>query len=212
MHVLINRKVLAMATLIMSLIGSYTHSVAQEFERRDDKVMRKGLDFTFTESKEGSFTAVNKNSKAVHVARTIQLPASVNGEQVYTHTDVQASYPDSSLRTYLMKNMASELSKLDDGEYTLNLRDILVDASGVIVFFGYEGIRSIPPAAPLAQEKQIDLFNKLSAVMDNAELFKPSMLQGKKVVSFCDDKDIWEAKFKVKDHVFTDLGTMKKSK
>ncbi len=203
--VLIKAKVLVTSALAVLLLCGHMYGVAQEFERKDDKVMRRGLDFEFTENKEASFTTSNSAGKVVHVARAIQLPTKVNGAKVYTHTDSRATYADSGFHKYLLTNMASELATLSDGEYTLNLRDIVIDGSGVIVFFGYEGIRSLPPTPPLAQEKQVDLFNKLCAVMENADLFTPAVSAGQKVASFYDDKDIWEARFKVKDHVFYDL-------
>lgn len=70
-------------------------------------------------------------------------PVKLNGKPVNEWPEQDAAYTgsESSLRDFLVFNMKDVLTKLDDGQYTLNVFNVLIDENGHIAFFEYEDIK-----------------------------------------------------------------------
>jgi hypothetical protein len=164
---------------------------SQTFERTGDKVIRKGVAIEFSTFKAGDFTMPNESNSGpvVHRAATIARPVKVNGVKVPAKGPWPVYEGEFTFHDYLFASLGAELANLPDGNYTLNLRDILVGSSGKVVYFGYEGVRDSSGGNPLALDLQLEIFNKLCAVIDEAKF-------SGKTPSFIDDRDIWKAPFR----------------
>ncbi len=70
-------------------------------------------------------------------------PTSMNGKPIANEPDRPAQFTgsDKDLRDYILKNMRNELGNLEDGNYVLDIDDVLVDEQGKIVYFNYNNMR-----------------------------------------------------------------------
>ena len=166
-------------------------------------MVRKGVAIEFSKVKAGDFAMGSEsgNGQVVHRATTIARPIKVGGMKVQVKGNQPQYKGDEIFHDYLFNGIADELNKIPEGSYTLNLRDILVDAKGKVAYFGYEGVRDSSGGNPLALDVQLAIFKRLCTVMKEANFIPANDNDHKgKVPAFADDKDIWKAYFRVNNH------------
>lgn len=205
-----SRQLIVVPLLLVCTLCFTKTGYAQRFERRGDGVFTKGYTFVMSPDKVDSMTYIEPESgrEVLQVVTMTPMPVKFNGEDIPVETtDKFASFgdPPKSFRSYLLTNMVSELSKLDDGTYTLNVGDILVDKDGKVLYFHYEDLKPGKPGAMIAPAFQQELFSKVCALTESAPAFIPGTVGGLPVVSYYEEKDneFW-TKFKVVNHYVFD--------
>ncbi len=201
-----SRQLIVVPLLLVCILCFTKTGYAQRFERRGDGVFTKGYTFVMSPDKVDSMTYIEPESgrERLQIITMTPMPVKFNGEDIPVETtDKLASFgdPPKSFRSYLLINMVSDLSKLDDGTYTLNVSDILVGKDGKVLYFHYEDMRPGKPGATIAPAFQQELFSKVCALTESAPAFIPGTVGGLPVVSYYEEKDneFW-TKFKVVNH------------
>jgi beta-lactamase regulating signal transducer with metallopeptidase domain len=136
---------------LVCIICFSKNSFSQRLERKDNKAYWRGNTIELSIASTDTMTLVDPvtgkelQKIMLHDAKAI----SVNGKPIPSEVDIE-DYPvfkgsDKNMREYLLKNMKTELSKLDDGYYRLEISDILIDEHGRIVYFDYKEMKKSNP-------------------------------------------------------------------
>jgi len=152
------------------------------------------------------------------------IPVKMNGRPIPHAVDKYPHFKgnDKNLRAYLLKNLKNELLQLDEGEYRLFVSDVLVGENGAIVYFDGLGIYNYLSNMGIAKGKREYTYSspydsskisekimenvrkKTSLLLDNASLYTPGELNGKKVATWTTDDYMFWTPFKIKDHKLYD--------
>lgn len=115
------------------------------------------------------------------------VPVSINGYEIYKHTDVNrpAKFKDNSVldfKDYFLAQAEELFNGFNDGIYTVTLGPLVVNRSGDIVY--YEPYMSVPAelATDDAMLKQRDIaVAKITKILDKFPSFTPASKDGDKV-------------------------------
>lgn len=118
------------------------------------------------------------------------VPIKLNGRTIYTTEGVNTppELTDRSLRKFILDDIASYLEKLDDGKYSLFISNVVMDESGRIVYFDYEGVRGPYdnkykklPVTKSTPQLLKDIDKQVVEAMHSAPRLAPAKLNGKLV-------------------------------
>lgn len=87
---------------------------------------------------------------------------------------------DKSMSIYLLNSIRSEMEKLEDGEYYVNVNNSIIDEKGNLAYYEVEGVKAYDIKIVKSVKEAID--SKLRDAIENAPKFKPAELNGKAVV------------------------------
>jgi len=132
---------------------------SQKFVRNGNIVTYRGNTFEYSEAAKPDtqiLTDPVTGTETIKVIKRDPVIIKMNGKDIPQGTDKEPYYTGNgkSLRDYLLQGLKNELCKLDDGQYTLNINNILIDEHGKIVYFEYQDMRrsrtsdEIPKDAP----------------------------------------------------------------
>lgn len=143
---------------LVSAICFTNNGFSQRFERNGNFITYQGNKFEMSKSTTDSIFIIDPvtGKELLKIVQTDPKPIKMNGRDIAIQTDQSPYYTGSEkdLREYLLRNLKEELTKLDDGPYTLNIKDIVVDENGKIVYFDYQNMRRSKAANELgAQQK-----------------------------------------------------------
>lgn len=140
-----SKTLILLPLLLVSATCFSKNSFSSKFERNGKYVTYKGNRFELSEPKPDTMILTDPvtGEQITKIIKKDPVPVKMNGKPIPNEVDQQPYFTgnDKGLREYLVKNMKSELSKLDDGQYTLNLNNIVVDDKGKIVYFDYEDMK-----------------------------------------------------------------------
>ncbi len=123
------------------------------------------------------------------IIKTKGWPVKLDGKAI--HDEVPAFKKHHTAEVYLFNKLRSELLKLPNGRYTLELFNMIIDENGKICAFSYEGI-SASEADEEKQPKKVftidkiqgqQLFQKICDELVHFPAFEAPVVKGKKVVS-----------------------------
>lgn len=141
---------------VVSVICFTNNSFSQRFEKNGNFVTYQGNKFEMSKSTMDSIFLIDPitGKEELKIVQTDPKPIRMNGRDIVIQTDQSPYYTGSEkdLRDYLLHNLKEELSKLEDGPYTLNIRDIVVDENGKIVYFDYQNMRRSKTANELGAQ------------------------------------------------------------
>lgn len=203
--------VMPLAVLSITLFSKTGFS--QKFEKKGNKVTYKGNTFELSDAHKDTIILVNPvtGKEEVKVAEMQPKPIKMNGKAIAIRTD-KAPYftaPDKNLKAYLVKKLEKELSQLQDGEYILQLANVITDEQGRIVYFEYEGIdhpqlrttdgaNQLVKQAPINKQLQEEISKKAYELIDAAPAYIPASLNGQPVPAYGESGSYeW---FTIKDH------------
>ncbi|MBW7912976.1 MAG: M56 family metallopeptidase [Taibaiella sp.] len=152
------KQILIAPFLVIALLLFTQHVISGELpDGKGDKYSYKGNIITY--SKEGTTDTIEVRESVtkepgIVLTRRPPRPILINREKVYTEEEIKSLNTDNqsawvpgvtyaTLREYLLTNLDKEIRKLHDGEYVINVNDIIVDKKGKIAFFRFGGIREM---------------------------------------------------------------------
>jgi beta-lactamase regulating signal transducer with metallopeptidase domain len=122
------------------------NSFSQKFERKGNMVTYRGNTFEYYQNTRIDTQVLVDpvtNEQIVKYIKFDPVIVKMNDRDIPKDVDQQPSYTGSekNLRDYLVIAMKNELSKLDDGQYALDITNILIDENGKIVYFEYHEMK-----------------------------------------------------------------------
>ena len=198
--------------VLLCVVCFSKNSFSQKFIKNGNYVTYKGNRFEL--SKPSTDTQlltdpVSGETLVKYIAHDA-VPIKMNGQLIPQGTDKAPYFTGNykNLRAYLLKGLKNELSKLGDGQYTLNVSSVLVGTKGQVVYFNYADMRRGKTAGDtnpshyqeIDKTLQENIFRKVCELMDNAPVYIPATLDGKNVVAPATDDYFFWNQFKVKDH------------
>ena len=208
------KMLVVMPLVALSIILFSKTGFSQKFQKNGNKVTYKGNTFELSESHYDTIILVNPvtSQEEVKVVEMLPKPVKMNGTALATRTD-KAPYftaPDKSLKAYLIKKLDKELSQLQDGKYGLELKNIITDEKGRIVYFEYGGVEhpelrtnnaanQLIKQAPIDKQWQEDINKRVFELIDAAPAYIPASLKGQAVPAYTGEMASFEW-FEVKDH------------
>ncbi len=164
----------------------------------DDKfTYSKGTIDTIESAEPGSDIEVKK------IIKTKGRPVKMNGKTIYDELPVFKQ--EHTVEEYLLNKLRSELSKLPNGNYTLELYNMIVDEQGKVCAFSYEGISASEAEDERALKVFIidrtqaqQLFQKICAELTSLPAFEAAQINGKKIISV--SNPIYPNQFWIRDH------------
>lgn len=185
----------------------------------DDKRIKKGNTITykgnvFEMSEEQRDTVIvidpTNGEEIMKVRMKPPRPLSMNGKSIYSNysTGVDIStigiLTGTSLKQYLFSKLKQEFRQLNDGEYHLDIDNIIINERGKIVYYDYGGLRYQEFADPnnrnkVVDKKTQDLFSKkISSLMNDVPNTQPAMINNQPVLFQIEAMD-FHSSFKVKN-------------
>ncbi len=147
-------------------------------------------------------------------------PIMLNGEKLYDMDEIdelrkntpytQGSKPITkpavnslAVKEYLLSNMKDDIRKLKDGEYYIEMDNIIIDKKGNIVYFDYAGIKTAKwgskedSTRKLSKTQQDAFAKKVARLMNDAPKHEAGVVNGEEVNVIIDNNIQWNA-FEVK--------------
>lgn len=205
----IKRMVLPVIPGIILISGMATVSLAAK-TWQGKKVTYKGN--VFETKEEASFEkgeTINPatGQQQTHISASFPIPVKMNGKKIYTITEIPGKPPklgdlannastltSQVLKDYLLTKMDKELQLLDDGIYYVHITNIVVDETGKIVYYNFQGITKgqevskdgNSPEVRLAPPIQSSFAQAIEKLIDMAPLHDPAVVEGREVPSLID--------------------------
>lgn len=193
-----------------------------EPEINGNKVTYKGniIEYTPTVSADTTIVinAVTGDEEMVITTRAPR-PVTINAERVYSVEELKSARNGwrkpgityEVLREYILTNMKKEIKKLNDGEYTITVSDIILDKKGNVVFFKYGGVHEMVKGKdnvkhPTLIDQKINerIARKISSLFDDAPAHNPAVFNSTEVYGLIEDPGYYDP-FIVKDNKLESL-------
>ena len=121
------------------------NSFSKGFEKKGNKVTYHGNTFELSEEMIDTITITDPvtGEELQKIVKHDPQPVKMNNRPIIGNAEVKPYFTGNyiDLRDYLLKNMKKELLHLKDGNYSLNINDIVVDEKGKIVYFHYQNMK-----------------------------------------------------------------------
>ncbi len=197
------------ALVIALLLVAAFSTTAQQFTRKDDLTMIKGYTFVMSPPSIDSIPVEDPvtGNITIGVVRREPMPEKINGLYIpKCDLDTPAVFPgkEKYLTKYLLEHLSPELSKLNDGEYTINV-SLFIDQKGKVGAFYYDEIMT-----SRTRDQKIDtaiqqkVYDKLCSLLVSLPAFIPAQLNGESVPSIYYDDLEFDGNFKIKGHKLYD--------
>jgi len=190
--------------------GCFTKETTKRtFERNGNEVTYNGNKFRMSESKTDTIMMMDPVSgdTMTQVVATVPTPVEMNGQKIYTSSEASpAGYiaGSNTLEEVVNKTAAAEMTSLPDGDYWIDMNNVVVNENGKVVFYEFRGLRRM--GAGPSNTVSADSTEKMVAAIDNAlneaTAMKPATANGKNVASLIQTK-IEQPIFHVQDHHVT---------
>lgn len=198
-------------TLVLLLIAAT--SVAQKAPRpKNEFVVMHGRKFVMQLPKTDTIILIDPitGEELTKTYTQTLCPTYVDRKKVYQPSELkeQAKFrKDSakpSLEEYVLNGLKSTLSTLQDGEYILNIKHVIVDTRGRVIYYSWEGIKQVGHYKEDIADTALTatLIDTLDELLINEHLFDAAKKDFTGIVS------VFPAKFEqyvavIKEHVVT---------
>jgi hypothetical protein len=205
--------------IIVAITLFANRSFAQNFQRNEYQFSVKGNQFEFQSQSTTAQTITDPvtNKPITKYLREPQ-PSSLNGKKIYELTEVTtppiynpvrvspplAGPADISLEQYLVNNLEkdTDLKQLSDGIVRINLKGIIADENGKIVYFEYRGARWAGKDGQVRTLGDGLLARDIDNWIANAQPMSPATLKGNKVAVRL-NASLSGYKFNIQNHTLT---------
>ncbi|MGN6567450.1 MAG: M56 family metallopeptidase, partial [Flavipsychrobacter sp.] len=151
------------------------------------------------------------------VARKSPIPIKLNGRKIYKSDDMDvmntmggpatniSPFSRDGVKEYLLSNLSSELSKLEDGYYMLNVNNVVINEDGAIVYYEYSGLKGTSNSYPPKPHAEVDsatsdaIGRRVGTLLDNAPKHDPAYYKGN-AVPFLVTGVVFLNPFQIKNH------------
>jgi len=205
----LGRKIaLSIALEIFCLSGFSYNGFSQVYANHSRPVVFYGNTFEFVPGGKSldykaladAKTGLNAGSVTSHDS----IPAKINGNKIYASAELSANPQtiegNMTIPEFVFHKLLDEFNKLPDGVYKLDLHNIVIDATGKVVFHEGLGFCHImdPAAMPVAE-----LINgKIEEIMQDFSTLKPGEVNGIKVAALY-DLNFMNYNIEIKNHQTT---------
>ena len=171
-------------------------SFSQKFEKKGNVVTYRGNKFTLIALPNDTVTMIDpvtgKEVTKIIMHDTIpNYPDKVNGEKIYPNWTLQTpatvNAANGKIEEYLVKKLTPTFNKLPDGNYYLDISNVVVDKNGKVIYYNYGGFREYDhnddnDSNPKIPKNILDAISKkIDPLMANAPKMNPGKVDGKNV-------------------------------
>ncbi len=184
-------KTLLIALLLLTGIGSFAQkNAAKTFKPDQYGMISLGARIEYGKPRFDTIEMEEPSTKEIlqKIIRRDPMPEKVNGKDIVTDAK-PAAFKGGDAQLYIFRQMKQQLSKLEDGFYTIDISNIIVDENGKTCGFMYSPVKGTKAANPKQGEPTIkvdpktekEIFDKACDIMQRFPTWKPAELKGKKV-------------------------------
>ena len=203
---LINCMCLAMFLLSGSIFG-FAQSV--KFDTSGNVVVYRDVKVGLSEPRLDTIYTKNQvtGEKMMRVLKVEPYPILMNAKPIIDNKLAQSPIFKSKFenpRQMILGTLQKEIEKLDDGLYTIAISNLIIDESGNICYFWYDGIRTSKSAegiksTEIKDEIQQRVFERIYELMAKAPGYVPVSKEGKPVIANINPSEFWK-QFKIEKH------------
>ncbi len=163
-------------------LGSLSAS-AQDFVRNGNKVTYNGNTFLLSAPQAAATSMTGKTG------RQAAVPVEMNGKKIVAATQVttKATIAGASLEKYISEKLNDGLRSASwpDGTYRIDLRSVITDEQGKVVYYEYEGISRREPGGTWTNVSDHPLASSIKKLLTDVRM-QPAKVSGKPVIAFSD--------------------------
>jgi hypothetical protein len=209
-------KTIVIAPLILVCLLCFTKNAFSDDKRikNGNKVTFRGNVFEIKEWPNDTVTVVDPSSgkETIRIAMRDPSPIKMNGKTIYSDykTEEGFSVPEpslntigiltaSSLRQYLMNNLAEEFKQLSDDQYTMKISNVIIGENGKVVYYDYSGLAFEYYANPSRTQKEVDksiqdmFAKKIAQLLNNVPAAIPAKKDGKPVPFMINNREFFNS-------------------
>lgn len=180
-------KNIALQLLMLVLIGLPNNCFSQKFEKKGNVVTYRGNKFTFSPPGKKETITVTDPITGKKVTKTTTIDPTLirmNKLKIYKFDEVtvQPAPTDGPVETFVIKGLTTELNKLPDGIYFVDLFNIVIDNKGKIVYYEYGGIIPQDTKFKIPDYVSMPAGKKIDSLINAAPAYAPGEMNGKTVV------------------------------
>lgn len=189
--------------VLMCITGNSLIGFAQKFQTDEQHVLFHGNAFELSPKKRDTVIVLDPVTGYEVVKQIVHLPfpLAMNGRKIYKTEEVnsvpQPYLGSGSLDDYLIKGLAKDVEQLNDGLYTLELYNIVVDTNGKVAYYDFTTLNGPTYNNPNKNAIEKSVNNSLDLLFSNAALFKPGKVNNDLVAVLV---DLPGYRFLVRDH------------
>ncbi|MBX2904430.1 MAG: hypothetical protein KF744_00225 [Taibaiella sp.] len=203
-------RMLVILPMLAVATGCFTKEATKRtFERKGNEITYNGNKFKMSEPKTDTIMLMDPISgdTMTQTMTSVPKPIEMNGQKIYSSPE--ATPPaylagSTTLEDAVNKIASTELSALPDGDYWIDMNNVVVSESGKVAFYEFRGVRRV--TARSLTTVGADSTRKLGAAIDNVlndvPAMKPATANGKNVPSLLETK-FDHPIFHVQDHKVT---------
>lgn len=179
------------------------NSFSQQAKRDDKYVVVKGNTFELSQKTTDTVVIQDPVSGQEVIKQIVRFPfpLAMNGRKIYKTEEIssvpQPNLGSGSLDDYLIKGLAKDVEQLNDGLYTLELYNIVVDTNGKVAYYDFTTLNGPTYNNPNKNAIEKLVNNSLDLLFSNAVLFKPGKVDNDLVAVLV---DLPGYRFLVRDH------------
>jgi hypothetical protein len=168
-------------------------SFSQKFERKGNIVTYRGNTFEYGQNPQIDtqiLTDPVTNQETIKFVKHEPVPMKMNGIDIYgnqfhpDNIDMPAPYAkDGSVEDHILKGISKDLNKLTDGIYRIDLGNVVVDATGRIVYYEYGGITSQGHNNNIPKDIEKTIAGHIDDLLNSVPVMKPAKLNNKPVIA-----------------------------
>ncbi len=180
--------------LFIFLLAVSSCASAQQFWAKNSFFARKGCKYTPGKIFIDTVATIDPATgmEIFEAREDPSYPLAINGNRIYdideVDTPVQVEDQQLSLDEYMLERLKPLLNASRFNEYAasvrLNLRGIVIDEHGKVVFYEYYGLKGITAENRVKKLTPMEFPEKLNKFMSELPLMKPAMVGGKNVMSY----------------------------
>ena len=170
-------------------------SFSQKFEKKGNVVTYRGNKFEYAIPYGPDTVTMTDPVTGKEVQKIVSfdaVPMKMNGEKIYRSDSVTVlpAWKDGAFEEYILNQLTNELNQLPDGEYSINMNNVVIDKKGKAVFYEYRGfydVRGFTDENKIVPEKlRNTVSKKIDELVRKAPVKKPASLHGKSVTVLAD--------------------------
>jgi hypothetical protein len=180
------KMLLFMPLALVCILCFSKNAFSRKPERKGNLVIYKGNKFDLSKTVKDTILLTDPITakQTVHVATKEPQPIKMNGEKIYDggETDAKPLFAagKEKLQEYIINSLKGVAASLPDGDYSLYLKNIIVDKSGKVVYFEDKGMISwkADSKAFLGMKQTVlagnDILAAIDRMMDEMPGFTPA--------------------------------------
>lgn len=205
-------RMLMLAPVVVIAVGCFTKESARPsrtFQRNGNEVSYNGNKIVLSEPSSDTIEMINPVTGGAQSVVQVREPEpiSINGQKIYHAGEAEVpGYVGGNLtfESSVMSAMSSELGTLPDGDYALNLKNLVVDEKGKVAYYELGGLQRLGMAirTTVANDTAERIAVLVDNTLNNAPALSPAKIGGRQV-AYLMQTYFWRPIITVKDRKVT---------